>query len=1185
MRTTLATLVVVFLLAMPMAYAQSNNGRIEGLIQDPTGALIPGVQLTATNLRTQFKTETISGEQGHYVLTALPPGIYRLSAELKGFRKADIEPIEVNVGATIAQNIKLDIGSVEETVTVEAKTVAVQTTDSQVTRSVNIRDIDTLPQLARTPMTLAAFQPGVQTNAGDVTFSRVNGLRSGSNNSKLDGIDVNDSVVPRLGLSLTANNTDSIGEFRIVLGGGKAEYGRSAGAQVELVTRSGTNQFHGNAFDYLRNTDLNANDFFSNQSGSTRPKFIQNIFGGSFGGPVFKDKTFFFGNYQGRRTHQETVRNRTVYTDSAKRGIFSWKAADGSIQTFNFGAADPRGIGIDKGIAAINAQMPLPNNFDVGDSLNTAGFRFNTPSNSFEDQYTLKGDHNITSNNHAFFRWSWQRNSSIDTLNNAERTYPGQIDGTQGGHRWGYAIGDDWITTHFVNEFRIGYQMATVDFLRPNRPNGPAFIANLPTNVQYSPFPQGRWSPVIDLTENLTWLHGTHTLKMGTNLRRTLQHGYDLAGTQPNLSTKTSNGNAVPSTIGPQVGVLGLTSSNRTQFDNLYNDIMGRLDQVIMTFYSDLDQFQPAGAPRVRDYVLKEGGFFFQDDWKVSRKLTLNAGLRYEVFLKPTEMNTFQGRLDKAELVDGINQITDLTVKRSNDWISTDWNNFAPRFGFAYDLKGDGRTAIRGTFGIFYDRTMGAVASGVDSATPGFTQQVPVFPNQTVGSDIRYSDKYALPTGPPSPQLKLDPTRTTTIRLINPNLRTGYVQNYSLSVQREIIKNTVLEAAFVGNRGVKLYINRDVNQPRVSADFLNDFKTLAAYAANNATAVPASNVFVRIFGTPAAAVTSLNATQLIQGNLGTVIDTMDRTATNYNRYAAAGLPATLVRNYPQFNRVELGVNDGRSYYDSLQISVRRTAGALKAGFNYTWSHSLDNAGGYSTTSSSQEGNGYAPPIDNYNLRLMRGTADFDRRHSFNSNIAYTLPIGKGQKFGGSKGGLFDSLLGGWDVGVLTTWQTGAPFTIFSQRATMPLATTGYSSTAPSNSWVNYTGPKDGSIDRRANGVFFFTQDQVNAMTSAAAFPGPGEVGTSGRNAFRNPRFFNMDTSLVKKFRIKENHAVSFRAEAYNVFNNPNFQFVATNAPTSNNIITNAATFGKFSQTVGGQGTSARTMQLTLRYDF
>src|SRR5262249_35635730 len=228
---------------------------------------------------------------------------------------------------------------------------------------------------------------------------------------------------------------------------------------------------------------------------------------------------------------------------------------------------------------------------------------------------------------------------------------------------------------------------------------------------------------------------GTHTFKMGTNLRRTLQHAYDLAGTQPNLTTTTGNGNSVPTSIGSQIPA-GPAGATRATFERLYNDILGRLDRVRMTFYSNLDEFQPAGAPRVRDYVLKEGGFFFQDDWKVTRKLTLNAGLRYEVFLKPTEENTLQGRLDNADLVNGINQITNLTVKRSNDWISTDWNNFAPRVGFAYDLKGDGRTAIRGNYGIYYDRTMGSVASGVDGNTPGFSQQVAVFRTPT-GSDRR----------------------------------------------------------------------------------------------------------------------------------------------------------------------------------------------------------------------------------------------------------------------------------------------------------------------------------------------------------------------------------------------------------------------------------------------------------------
>jgi hypothetical protein len=1160
MATCFAVLVVV------PALAQTQNARLDGTVQDPTGAVIPGASLTLTNVKTQVKAQTTSGAEGSYVFTAVKPGIYTLETDSTGFRKSVIEAIELNVGGTVSVIVRLEVGAATESVVVEASTVSVQTTESQLSRAVNMRDIDTLPQLARTPITLAVFQPGVQINPSDSSYSRVNGGRIGSNNTRLDGIDVNDSVVPRLGLAMNANNVDSIGEFRIVLGAGKAEYGRSAGGQVELITRSGSNNFHGNAFDYLRNTQLNANDFFSNQSKVLRPKFIQNIFGGSFGGRIRRDKTFFFGNFQGRRLRQETVRNRTVYTPQAKQGIFRW-AAGGATQSFNFAAngpnADPRGKGVDAAVAKINAQMPDPNNFDVGDGLNTAGFRFNTPSNSFEDQMTYKVDHNFTSNNRAFVRVSWQRNSSIDTLNSAERTYPGQVDGTQGGRRWGFSIGDDWsIKPTLINEFRIGYAKASTDFLRPNRPKGPAYITTLVSDVQYSPFPQGRWSPVTDITENLTWLKGKHVFKMGTSIRHTLQYGYNESGIYPNVTTAVANGNIVAAAIGPQ----GLTATQRTQFERLYNDILGRIDLVTMTFYSDLQKFQPAGAPRVRNYNLNEGGVFFQDDWKVSRNLTFNAGVRYELFLVPNERDGFQGAIDKKELVNGINTATDLTIQRSSDWFQTDRNNFAPRIGFAYDLKGDGRTAIRGGYGIFYDRAMGTIVNSVDGATPGFSQSVPVFPNQT-NNDIRFADTYPLPSAPSAPVLTLPTTRSTTVYVMSPKLRSGYSQNFSLNIQHEVIRNTVVDVGFVGSRGVKLFYWRDVNQPRITPEFITSFKEMQAYAANSSSPVSSGNVFARIFGTPAAALTNVGATGFTQGLVGTVINGIDRSGTNQARMTAAGLPVTYFRPYPQFNLAPLGTNDGRSAYNSLQVSVRRNTGALRTTLNYTWSHSFDNVAGYSATSSAAEGNSFTQPIDNFNLGLMRATSDFDHRHTFNSSISYTLPVGKGKRFGANMGRLLDAMIGGWDVGALTIWQTGTPYTVFSQRVTGPQSAV--------NTWANYTGPKGiGAMDRRGDGVYYLPAGTMSSF----GYPGAFEVGTSGRNLLTGPRFFNTDMSLVKSFKITEGHSVKFRAEAYNLFNNPNFGGMATNLLTP-------TTFGKFSSTIGATGTNARVLQMSLRYDF
>ena len=250
-----------------LGLAQVATSRLEGTIQDESGAVIPGAKVTALNTKTQVRAETTSSAEGMFIFPSLQPGVYTVSVEAAGFRKAVVNDLELNAALTVSQRIKLEIGQVTESVVVEANAVRVQTSEAQIGRNVTMRDIDTLPQLGRSPHHPGGLPARRADRPGDTTFSTVNGLRQGSNNATLDGIDVNDAVVPRLGLSMTANNTDSIGEFRMVTSGGKAEYGRSAGGQVELITRSGTNNWRGNGFDYLRNTVLNANTFFNNASG------------------------------------------------------------------------------------------------------------------------------------------------------------------------------------------------------------------------------------------------------------------------------------------------------------------------------------------------------------------------------------------------------------------------------------------------------------------------------------------------------------------------------------------------------------------------------------------------------------------------------------------------------------------------------------------------------------------------------------------------------------------------------------------------------------------------------------------------------------------------------------------------------------------------------------------------------
>ncbi|MBI3679745.1 MAG: TonB-dependent receptor [Acidobacteria bacterium] len=1129
----------------------SNTGRIEGTVQDESGAVIHEAAVTATNTRTQQVARATANAAGFFIFPSLPNSTYSLTVEAKGFRKALIANVELNASATVSQIIRMEIGSVAETVTVEASTETVNTSNAQLGRSVTLKDIDTLPALGRSPLTLVVFQPGVSVNAGDVSFANVNGTRQGSNNTKLDGIDANDAVVPRLGLSLTSVNLDSVEEVRMVTNGCKAEYGRNAGGQVEMITRSGTNRWSGNGYDYLRNTKLNANQFFNNSSGVARPKFIQNLLGGSMGGPVRRDRTFIFGNYQGRRTAQETVRNRTVLTPDAKRGLFRWRPPGSqTIESFDIVRNDPRGKGIDQAVAAALQKVPDPNNTDVGDALNTAGFRFNNPTGSYEDQFTIKADHNLWNNHRVFYRHSWQRNSFIDSLNNADAIYPGLIQGTQGGRRWGYSIGSDWtIRPTTINEFRLGYQSASVDFLRPNRPREPVIVPNLYSAPYLTGFSQGRNSPVIDIADNLTMVRGNHTWKAGMTTRRVLQYGYNEAGIFANLALARASGNVPPAAIGPSGGAI--SSADRQRFEDLYNDVLGRVSSITQTFYSNLETFQPQGAPRLRNNVLRDVGLFLQDDWKVRPGLTLNIGIRWEYFGSPVERDGFQGTVDRAEQINAVANISNLAVQKNAQWYNVDKNNFAPRFGFAWDPFRSGKTSIRGGYGIYYDRIIGATASLVDGNTPGFSQAVTNFPNSVAGSDVRVSDRPAMPAQPAAPILVQPLSRQTTISIFRPDLTSGYVQHFDLNIQRELFRNTVIDVGFVRTSGVKLFTWLDFNQPRVFGDFLTAFNEIERFRATG-TAVSPNNTIARLFGGAQASINAIGASTFQQGLLGAAAETVDR--NNFQRYAGAGVSDFYLRNYPQYNLLHHGNNNGTSSFNSLQASLRRQTGALKFIFNYTYSRSLDNT--------SVDGNGFTAPIDNYNLRLNRGRSDFDRTHAFNGSMFYFLPIGRGKFFGGNMPGWADRIAGGWEAGSLMLWQSGSVFSVSSGRRT---------SGTTANTLGNYSGDRTiGAVVRGGNAVTYFATDEIARFT----FPGAGEIGTSGRNSFRGPRFFSTDISIVKRFPIRERHAVTFRAEMYNLFNNVNFSNPGASLATPQS-------FGRISGVVG----SARIMQMALRYDF
>ncbi len=1160
----MSRLLFAFTLSVLTLFAQVQGARVEGVVQDTSGAVIPGAKLLITNDRTQVKQSAEANAEGFYVFPLLQPGFYSLNAEAQGFRAAKVVNLELNVGVTIRQDVKLEVGTVSESIVVESSTVRVQTTEATIQRAVTMRDIDTLPQLARNPIVLATYQPGVQIDPGDNSFSRINGLRQGSNNNTLDGIDVNDSVLPRLGLTMNATNTDSVEEFRIITNGAKAEYGRNGGGQVELITRSGTNDFRGNLFWFHRNTAFNANNFFNKSAPgrpeTPRPKFIQNTYGGSLGGPVIlpkfngKDKLFFFFNFQGQRTAQEVVRNRTVLTPEAKQGIFRWiPPGSTEVRSFNIPQNDPRRIGIDRIVAQNLALLPDPNNLDLGDRLNTAGFRFNAPANNENEQITFKTDYNLTSLHRVWFRYSRLRTLTPgDSLNNAEAPFPGLPAGSQGSLRWGYAVGSSWtIRPWLVNEFIAGHSESAVDFFRPRSltPDAPVIDFGLITDPVLVAFGSRRNSPVEQITDNLSILRGKHSFKTGVRWSLTTQLSSSDANIWPTYNLTQNFGNATPGSIGPAPGTIA--AADRQRFDNLYNELLGRVSSINTTFYSDLATYQRAGTPRDRNFKFYDHAYYFQDDWRILKNLTLNLGLRWEFYGVPSEKNGFQGNIVQSAqgLVHAGANLSDLRVERGIRWYQNDWNNFAPRVGIAW-APGN-KTSIRASWGMFYDRVVGATANDVDASMPGFASALQVFPNQAGNTDVRLSDRPTLPTAPASPVLTLPANRgQATLALFDPYFRTPEVMQMNLTVQREVLRNTVLEVGYVGNRGIHQLADINLNQTRIYDGFLGSFNELARLRA----ATPATNDIVRMFGGNAAlAVSTIGATNLTQGNVGAAANTID--TSNFQRYATAGLSPFYLRNFTQAQTLAVATNAGRTYYNSLQASIRRQAGAVRFALNYTWSKTIDNA--------SVDGSGFTSPVDNFNFRLNRGLSNIDRPHTLNWTASYFLPIGKGKLIFGGMSDWADRLLGGWELGSLGIWTSGPTMTISSGLTTGPTTNA---------TWANYNGTdrKIGSVERFANGVRFFTPEQA-ALFSA---PVAGFIGSSGRNAFRGPSYFNTDLSLVKRFRIREKFAFTLRGEAYNLFNNVNFATPAVNIQTPQS-------FGIISGTTG----NARILQTALRLDF
>ncbi len=1194
--------------------AQTGTGRISGLVKDTTGAVIPAVKVTAVHEQTGVRHQTTTTESGAFVFPSLPVGPYSVSAEFQGFKRVTTTNNLLTVGLDLTLDIVLEPGAVTESVTVSEAYTRVQTTESSLSSLVPEKTIVTLPLNGRNPLHLIALVPGVVGHSAEATASGgtsthyINGDRGRGITTTQDGIDISDPVIPRGELTNAPVNPEALQEFRVITSNAKAEYGRSAGGQVEVVTRSGANQLHGSVYEFLRNTALDANSFFNNRQGLPREILRRNQFGGAAGGPIKKNKAFFFVNYEGTRRTQETNPSGFIVpTASSRAGIFRFVTqpcpgqgvarnfancvdAAGNplvpVSSYNFVENDPRRLGLDPVIQNETLKLlPLPNDFTQGDGLNYAGLRFNSPTLAPLDSMTGRVDYTFNDAHSLFARYNiaWRNDLINDIINTTPRpmSWPARV---RISDQQSAALGlKSNFGPHLLNEFTLGFTRNVLDFADPKHPRTYEICRGVGAGAPcifaspYVYWPGTFRAPTeYQMLDNVSLVRGSHTFKAGLNIRVYRINQFRGAGNPfgiyPSFTFNRldapfsgNEANAVVRPDGSRANLTGsgINSTDRNNLNTLYNVMLGRIGQIDQVFYSNGKEFPPGLNPLILAQRLREYNFFFQDDWRVTPRLTLNLGLRYEINSVPFDAAGVQVVNDKP--LDGSQgPVTFLPAGpgTGRQWFERDNNNFAPSIGFAYDPFGNGKTSVRGSYRIAYQRLITWALNVVEQRQPATSVnqflraprdpriggadtivrlsellQGGRLPEPQRGASITVNNGIPLLT-PPTAIIRTPPhNRGEQPLLLDRSMPTPYVQQWTLGVQRELWPNTVLDVAYVGNRGVKLFRMLNVNQMDLQASgFLRDFQAAQRNLARNGNANMGESTgnLGRLFG--GAIPASLNA-DLRNSDIGSVADALDRGVQGIG-LARAGLPENFFRPNPQFTLAALGCSCSNSWYNALQAQIqRRFSQGLTVAANYTFSKSIDDV----SSDTRGAGTEIIVPSDPKNRRLDKARSDFDVTHVFRANFIYDLPVGRGKFLLRNASGLLNHLFGGWQVNGIVDLSSGFPFTVYSGFHTFTFYDSGTRVAAQSARGTTnravYTGASKniGRVTRTGRGVEFLSAEERALFRT----PEAGEAG-SGRNLFTGPGFFQFDMGLFKNFQIREAKRLEFRAEFFNLFNNVNF---------------------------------------------
>ncbi len=1070
-------IVFSFVLFAPDMLAQTFKATVVGVVTDATGAAVPNATVTITQQATNQSQTVTTDEEGSFAVTQLEPGVYSIRVEAANFKTSVKTDLVLETAQNLRLNQVLEAGNINEQVTVTADPPVINTETSSKGEVITPRQVQDLPLNGRDFTDLALLTPGVYRRPADDDQGEglaTSGTRTDASNFILDGVTNRSDRNASVGVN---TSIDSIREFKVETSTYSAEFGRTAGAQINVVSKSGTNRFSGTLFDYVRNDIFDANNFFT--APDEDKKLRRNQFGGTLGGPlpflnfgeggpVFssgRDRTFFFVSYEGTRERRSESAATNAPTADFLRGDFRSVRGAGNDGIFGNGDDTNRVLCITTTGSrvecptpnviplAVNPAFPnvLPANpislqilrflpaANAGDASNLTRYLATLNNSSDRNKYLFKIDHKITEANNFYVRYSRESGAGFDPFPSSRNFYPGFGRDTTRNYQ-NLAVSDTHIfSPQIVNEARFGIFSQRNENLGENRHtdfNAQFGITGLSTGAQaafqgfpairidgFSEFGDRPNDPfVYDLVnyqfyDSVSLLFGKHALKLGVDIIRSNYNEADVRNVRGDFRFRGRNTNS--------------TGGTRSGFGSFADFLYG---------LPDATQRQIGADPA--DLTGTQYAFFAQDDWRVTRWLTLNLGFRYELQTPLTEANN---RL--ANFIPELGaSVTAGDPNYSRGLIETDKNNFGPRAGFALRPFGDDKTVIRGGAGIYYS---------LETFNPIRQQLAVTFPFIQRESFSRLSSNLLLLSFQnPFPSSRGGIQGVNTPFGLQTDYNVPEFYQYNLTIERELFKDLALEIGYVGSQGRFLGIRYNLNAPL-----------------------------------PTGALTS------------------------------TGSPVT-ARRFPTLGDIQYQEQIAKSSYSALQTSLRRRSrNGLTLLASYTFSRSIDTA---SSTNNSTTGTQKFPQ-DIRNLSLERGLSDFHRKHQFSASFNYELPFGKGGTFFSEADGITDFFIGGWQLNGIVTLLSGRPFT------------PQYSSAEVAQQRPDIIGDPLSDIP---TGLAFNPNAFRRPVPSLSD---PDLFGNAGRNILIGPAFNSVDLSLLKNFRVTERVRVQFRAEAFNIFNTVNFQ--------------------------------------------